>query len=338
VLASLIAPAVQSARRAARKTQCLSNMRQVGLAMQNFASSNAGSLPALVSYPTVTNSAGVQGTMGMPWPMLIMPALDNSALLKNIRSNAVSAGTTPNTMSINTTEQVSVEVFACPDDVNSYKTNGGLSWVVNAGHMFGVGLTGPDTAGHWGKADSSTAWHYPGIISWDGNSTAGESTDEVVGLATGVFWRQGYSSSLDYVGTGDGTTTTLMLTENLQAGTWYSTTSNELGFGIRIPTTSSQPSAGLYTGTAPTLKMDISGTGFGTTGSNPDQWFINRNLAAAVGTAARPSSQHAGGVNVIMCDGAGKFLNENMDKIAFAKLVTSNGVTYGEQTLNEASY
>jgi len=47
VLASLIAPAVQSARRAARKVQCLSNMRNVGLAMQNFASSNNGSLPAL---------------------------------------------------------------------------------------------------------------------------------------------------------------------------------------------------------------------------------------------------------------------------------------------------
>src|SRR5690606_6283882 len=45
VLISLIAPAVQSARRAARRTQCLNNMRNVGLAIQNFASQNGGKLP-----------------------------------------------------------------------------------------------------------------------------------------------------------------------------------------------------------------------------------------------------------------------------------------------------
>jgi hypothetical protein len=39
-----------------------------------------------------------------------------------------------------------------------------------------------------------------------------------------------------------------------------------------------------------------------------------------------------------MCDGAGKFLNESMDQIVFTKLMTSNGVSYGEGPLDQGSY
>ena len=39
-------------------------------------------------------------------------------------------------------------------------------------------------------------------------------------------------------------------------------------------------------------------------------------------------------MNVIFCDGSGRYLGENMDKSVYAKLITSNGVTYGEATVN----
>ena len=52
----------------------------------------------------------------------------------------------------------------------------------------------------------------------------------------------------------------------------------------------------------------------------------------------RPSSNHTGGVSAIFCDGHGSFLNENIDKGVYVKLITSNGVTYGELTLNQGSY
>ena len=46
ILAALLMPAIQAAREAARRTQCLSNQRQVAFALQNFEHTR-GSFPAL---------------------------------------------------------------------------------------------------------------------------------------------------------------------------------------------------------------------------------------------------------------------------------------------------
>jgi prepilin-type processing-associated H-X9-DG protein len=50
-LVSLLIPAVQSARAAARRVHCANNMRQLGIAMQSFVEANHGKLPG-ISHPT----------------------------------------------------------------------------------------------------------------------------------------------------------------------------------------------------------------------------------------------------------------------------------------------
>ena len=49
VLIALLLPAVQSAREAARRAQCVNNMKQIGLSILNFESTNSY-MPASVDY------------------------------------------------------------------------------------------------------------------------------------------------------------------------------------------------------------------------------------------------------------------------------------------------
>src|SRR5947207_6929063 len=64
VLMSLILPAVQSAREAGRRTQCLNNLHNLGIAMTSFATSkSSGQLPHL-------------DENGYNWPVALLGYLD----------------------------------------------------------------------------------------------------------------------------------------------------------------------------------------------------------------------------------------------------------------------
>lgn len=87
VLVGLLLPAVQSAREAARRTQCINNMRQLGLALHNHHDS-FGTLPP--GWTTKT-TAGVQGN-GVAlwgWATMILPYVEENALSDQLNAKDV---------------------------------------------------------------------------------------------------------------------------------------------------------------------------------------------------------------------------------------------------------
>src|SRR4051812_27324764 len=68
VLIALLLPAVQSAREAARRAQCVNNLKQVGLACMNY-ESTLGCLPP-----------GTKGSLWGTWMLFALPFAEQQAL------------------------------------------------------------------------------------------------------------------------------------------------------------------------------------------------------------------------------------------------------------------
>ncbi len=70
ILAALLLPALVSAKQAGRKAACLSNLRQIGIAIQSYAHDNDGRIPYGPKAPPFTNPSGFYTSSGAPTSLL----------------------------------------------------------------------------------------------------------------------------------------------------------------------------------------------------------------------------------------------------------------------------
>ena len=118
VLIALLLPAVQAAREAARRMQCVNNLKQIGLAMHNYQSSN-NTLP-------YGARACCQGT----WLVPVLPFLEQTALYNSWNSFGNNSGLRGYVDSYfrysgaaNTTVTTTrISAYYCPSDGNNTQT------------------------------------------------------------------------------------------------------------------------------------------------------------------------------------------------------------------------
>ncbi len=108
MLMALLMPAISAAREQARRAQCLSNQKQIGLGMAGFESAK-GAYPGWRNAVTTIPSTG--GPVVVPWPAMLMPYLDRTDIWQQQvkPSGAWSAFVTSGSGSY-------LKVFVCPSD------------------------------------------------------------------------------------------------------------------------------------------------------------------------------------------------------------------------------
>src|SRR5271165_4576189 len=94
VLIALLLPAVQAAREAARRIQCTNNLKQLGLALHNYESSNNSFPIASVfgvgtySLPTIqcTSPGFGNNCQNTPWFVLMLPYFEQGPLYNSFNA------------------------------------------------------------------------------------------------------------------------------------------------------------------------------------------------------------------------------------------------------------
>ncbi len=87
VLVALLLPAVQAAREAARRMQCTNNMKQIGVAMQNYASAKQEFPEGATGCDLVNLLGGIPEWRGLSPLLLILPYLEQGTLATQYNYN-----------------------------------------------------------------------------------------------------------------------------------------------------------------------------------------------------------------------------------------------------------
>ena len=115
VLIALLLPAVQGAREAARRAQCTNNLKQLGLAVQNYHTS-VNVVPAVCMYPG--GQANISGDYSASWVVAMLPQIEQSPLFNayNFSAPAIVNGSAgyENT----TVTYTQIATYLCPSDPN----------------------------------------------------------------------------------------------------------------------------------------------------------------------------------------------------------------------------
>ncbi len=159
MLVTLLLPAVQAARAAARRTQCSNKLKQIGLAMQNHHSAMGVFPYGSWDHDWEANPNGTEFRKGGSWRTAILPYLEEAAVhdvLGNTdpKGTAVSDRSSP--WASSPLQSKIMSGYICPDEPEPYRRDGFKYWSfgpeTGAAISTYMGCAGPASTGpvDWG--------------------------------------------------------------------------------------------------------------------------------------------------------------------------------------------
>jgi prepilin-type N-terminal cleavage/methylation domain-containing protein/prepilin-type processing-associated H-X9-DG protein len=312
VLFALLLPAVQAAREAARRIRCLNNLKQLGLALQNYHSIHDGLPPGRIwiEGPFGCTKGSFTGCQDTPWFCLLLPHIEQQPLANAFNFSLGTEGPLlplPLGYFANATVTAnSIDIFQCPSDrTTSFQIPPDFN-VNDEGDLSGPFLTRGKYAVCWGLAQWSQD---PVVVS-----------GRTVPFQASAF---GHDGSLSFSSFTDGLSATIVATEILQGK----------GYDLRGVIWSSVPGGGSYmTRYTPNKFQDIYGASVhGDLLALPmfcvdePPGLLCSGADADVYSYVGSRSRHPGGVNTVLGDGSVRFVKETVNPAVWVAVHTIRG-------------
>ena len=260
ILISLMLPAVQNAREAARRTQCKNNLCQLGLAIHNYDMSFEMLPPGTVELTGPIRN--IPQGYHMSWIVQQLPMMDHSNVFRMVDFDGGAYSDVNQQI-----RDLTLGAFACPSDYDfRYKVDG-------------VGAV--------------VASSYAG--SFGGDNVAIDDANN------GLMFR---NSSVSFRSIRDGASNTIMIGEKVNPRE-----TKDLGWVSGTSATLRNTGVGINAG------WDVANYFAGVSSEKPEPASPPSDTATG-----GFSSQHAGGAQFIMADGATRFISQSVDPELFSNL------------------
>lgn len=115
ILVALLLPAVQQAREAARRAQCKSNLKQIGIGLHNYHDVHQTLPPGFIGVDLATRTPHIGGMNSFGWGVFILPMVDQAPLYQEFNTK-VSLLDPINNPANNAPTQKILNVYRCPSD------------------------------------------------------------------------------------------------------------------------------------------------------------------------------------------------------------------------------
>jgi prepilin-type N-terminal cleavage/methylation domain-containing protein/prepilin-type processing-associated H-X9-DG protein len=333
VLIALLLPAVQAAREAARRSQCVNNLKQIGLALHNYHSTN-NVFPMLNGMSLPADNSNWHGASVL---VFLLNYMEQSPLYNayNFNASAVTGAAAMYTLVNSTVSLSQVTTYICPSDTSgpgafkygtNYDASIGPQFNFNPGvATFVYYQTGSIT----GSNSGAGVGMFAGLVSY-GIKDCTDGTSNTVAFSEALI--------------GDNSLVTVNGAEYYNCQAWPSGSNGGLGSGVDMVPMTAAGLANLNTYIQTCNAVRASGA---TTNQGNDRnslWAAGRCCQGPVfsmlttpnatstdcdfsagGGMFGARSRHSGGVNTLMADGSVKFIKNTINQVTWWALGTKAG-------------